>query len=573
MARVTGAFGIVEDSRAARLLVTAAAPVVVNQPVDVQVVAGQVARFAAASTSGVAQTLQWQRNSNGGPFVDLVNETATALAFTTAAGDDGTRLRMCATNSGGTTCTRAALLSVIAQPVTPAITQQPQPVSTAAGSSANFTVRATGGSLSYAWEQGRDGTTFSAHPTCGDAATCTLSNTTLADDGTFLRVRVFNGAGSVTSNNALLTVRLNPGAALTRLGAGGGHSIGLRANAALRAWGRNFSGQLGDGTTDMRNGAVDVAGLSDVATFSVGFDHVLAIRANGEVWAWGENRDGQLGDGTTVDRPRPQPVPGLGAARAVAAGMEGANTFSLAVAADGTVWSWGDNSYGQLGDGTVNDRLSPGPVASLTEIVSVAGGSRHALALRRDGTVWAWGANNVGQLGNGTTTASLVPTPIALPAPIVAIATGSHSSLALSDTGAVFAWGHNVSGQLGDGTTTQRLAPVSIALPAPVIALSAGWDGHALTLLLDGRVFAWGFNEYGQLGLGTDTPFEATPMQVIAPLPADIVAIGAGANHSLALDAAGNVWAWGNNGVRQLGDGTTEPQRPTPVQVFGVNLN
>jgi alpha-tubulin suppressor-like RCC1 family protein len=556
-------------SRAARLLVTPTPPRIVNQPLDEQVVTGRRVSFTSASTSSLSQTLQWQRTASGGAdFADIPNETATLLSFVVQSGDDNRRYRMCATNSGGTTCSRGALLTVIAQPTVPVITQQPQPATVPAGSTANFTVLATGGSLSYEWQSSADGGANFTPAAAGAAATFTIPNTALADDGLLLRVRVFNSAGSTLSSNVLLTVRLNPGAALTRVG-GAGHSVGLRGNGALRAWGSNSNGELGDGTFVDRNDAVDVVGLGDVATFSVGFGHSLAIRANGEVWAWGRNRDGQLGDGTTANRATPQPVPGLPAARAVAASKESVGAYSLAVLADGTVRAWGDNAYGQLGDGTVTDRLTPVTAGSLSEVVSVAAGRRHSLAVRSDGSLWTWGANQFGQLGDGTTTASLVPRPVSMPAPIVAVSAGTDYSLALTDEGTVLAWGLNLSRVLADATVGQRSTPGIVPLPAPAVAIAAAWDGHALALLLDGRVYAWGANFFGQCGLGTDT----VPQQVIAPLPANIVAIGVGANHSLALDSTGMVWAWGNNSGGALNDGTTVRQREAPVPVLNVNLN
>jgi alpha-tubulin suppressor-like RCC1 family protein len=574
MARVTGFGGIFEDSRAARLLVQPAAPRIVNEPLDLEVVAGQRASFTAASTSSVVQTLQWERTTNNdSDFSGIAGETATQLSFVAQDRDHNRRYRMCATNGGGMTCSRGARLSVLPQPVQPVIAQQPQAVVALAGTSASFTVLATGGSLAYEWQSARAGASFAPEPRCGDSATCTISNVALADDGTQFRVRVFNPVGSVLSSEALLTVRLNPGAVLVRVVAGGSYSIGLRASGALRAWGGNTHGQLGDGTFDVRSDAVDVVAIAGVATLSAGFSHALAIRGNGEVWAWGRNQEGQLGDGTTIHRATPQPVPGLAPARAVAASVDSVNGFSLAVLADGKVRAWGDNDYGQLGDGTVTARINPVQVGSLTDVAAVSAGWRHALALRRDGTVWAWGANNVGQLGNGTTTASTVPIPVLMPAPIVAIAAGGLFSLALTDQGTLLAWGFNIAGELGDGTTERRLAPVTVTLPAPAVAIAASWGAHALALLADGRVFAWGFNEYGQCGLGTDTPFESMPQAVIAPLPADIVAIGVGANHSLALDGSGNVWTWGNNSGGRLNDGTAAPQRETPVMVRNVNLN
>lgn len=572
MARVT-VLGASEDSRAARLLVTPLAPVIVNQPLDAQVVEGQLAQFFAASTSAVTQTVQWERRGAGATnFQALPNETAPALSFIAAAGDDGAQFRFCATNVTGTTCSRNALLSVIPTPVVPTISRQPQPVIVASGSSATFTVIAAGGGLSYEWQRAEAGAPFA--PVAGaSSASFTMSNVQPGDDGAEFRVRVFNSAGAILSSSALLTVRPNPGAAPVRLGGGSGHSIGLRGDGRLRAWGANASGQLGDGTFDVRNDAVDVIGLGNVATLSVGSGHALAIRADGEVWSWGLNNEGQLGSGTTTDRAIAQPVAGLATARAVSASHDDLAAYSLVALADGTVRAWGNNRWGQLGDGTVTNRLAPVEVGTLSEVVSVAAGYRHSLALRRDGSVWAWGTNNVGQLGNLTTAASLVPIAIPMPAPIVAISAGGDFSLALTDAGAVLSWGYNVSGALGDGTTETRLSPVFVPLPAPAVAVSAARNGHALALLADGRVFAWGTNFYGQLGLGTDTDRELLPQAVIAPLPASIVAIATGGNHSLALDADGNVWGWGNNFGGRLNDGTTVSQRETPVLVLNVNLN
>ncbi|HSW22803.1 MAG TPA: hypothetical protein VLJ62_08550, partial [Burkholderiaceae bacterium] len=272
MARVTNVLGGFEDSRAARLLVNPIAPVIVNQPLDAQVIAGDPATFNAASTSSVVQTLQWERCGSACDIA-IPNETSTSLLVAAQEGDDGMRFRMCATNAGGKTCSRAALLTVIPRPVQPAIVQQPQSLTVPAEMSASFSVQATGGSLSYRWEHAPRGGTFVAHPNCGDAATCTLSNTSLGDDGTAFRVLVSNNAGSVLSDDALLTVRLNPGAALVRLQGGNRHSIALRADATLLAWGANGDGQLGDGTFDVRDDAVDIPGLTDVATFALGDDH------------------------------------------------------------------------------------------------------------------------------------------------------------------------------------------------------------------------------------------------------------------------------------------------------------
>jgi alpha-tubulin suppressor-like RCC1 family protein len=561
------AFGAAENSRAARLLVTPRAPVIINQPMDTQVVDPGPAQFFAASTSSVPQTLLWERLGVG----PVSNATTPTLSINAPLGDNGAQFRLCATNVAGTSCSRYALLSVIPAPAAPTISQQPQPEFVAAGSSATFTAIAAGGGLAFEWHRADDGGDFS--PITGaTSASYTISNAQLADDGAQFRVRVFNSVGTALSSPALLTVLPNPGGLPTRVG-GGRHSVGLRGDGTLRAWGVNTNGQLGDGTFDERNDVVDVIGLRDVATMSVGYGHTLAIRTNGEVWSWGRNQDGELGNGTTTDRAVAQPVPGLAAARAVSASATIVASFSLAVLADGSVRAWGSNLAGRLGDGTVTNRTLPVQVGSLSEVATVSAGSRHSLALRRDGSVWAWGANYAGQLGNGTWTASLTPIAIPMPAPIVAIAAGSDYSLALTDAGEVLAWGQNVNGSLGDGTTQSRTTPIVVPLPAPAIAIAAAWGGHSLALLADGRVYAWGANTYGQCGTGTASDRELLPQAVIAPLPANIVAIGGGARHSLALDVDGNVWAWGDDRDGQLNDGIAGIQSETPVPVRNVNLN
>jgi alpha-tubulin suppressor-like RCC1 family protein len=573
---VTDAAGRAVTSRAALLTVNAAVPTIVNQPVDLQVVAGANALFSAASTSSIAQTLQWKRCAaaavcppSTAAWPDA-NETSTQLTLPgVTLPNSGDRVAMCASNAAGTTCSNTATLSVVAAPVQPVIVRPPQALSVAAGTSASFTVLATGGSLAYEWQGSRDGVNFTPEARCPDSAACTLSNVALTDDGLQLRVRAFNGAGQAISDPpALLTVRLVVGVALTRVGGGHFHSVALKGNGRLFAWGANNRGQLGDGTTDERTAPQQVGTLDQVATFAVGADHALALRSDGSVWAWGDGGAGRLGVGDDLDRSTATAVPALPVSRGVAAGL----AHSLAVGADSSIWGWGVNGCGQLGDGTVQVRLLATRAATLTGAVSAAAGVQHSLAVHSNGSVWAWGCNGYGQLGDGTTTARLMPTPIGGITQAVAVAAGRSHSLALSAAGSVYAWGWNSSGQLGDGATTERRAPVRVALPGVAVAVAAGRN-HSLALLADGRVFAWGENTFGQIGNGTSLDV-LVPSQVGAPLPAAIVSIGAGvdAEHSFALDANGVVWAWGRNDARQLADGT-QLIRERPVQAIGLNLN
>ncbi|KRB76431.1 hypothetical protein ASE01_15825 [Nocardioides sp. Root190] len=277
------------------------------------------------------------------------------------------------------------------------------------------------------------------------------------------------------------------------------HTVALRADGTVMTWGSNQMGQLGGGTTGgLRPAPAAVAGLTDVVMVSTGHYHSLALRADGSVWTWGYNHVGQLGDGTTTNRNRPVLVSGTRTYSWVAAGRD----MSYAVATDGSVWAWGLNGDGQLGDGTTTNRAVPVQVGGLSDIVQVSGGRDHGLALAGDGTVWAWGWNAYGQLGDGTLTDRLSPVQVTTGARMVA--SGAHHSYALRSDGRVLAWGRNYRNELGDGTTTQRTRPVLVSGVAGAVAIGSGRD-HGLAALADGTVRSWGHNSSGQLGDGTVT--------------------------------------------------------------------
>jgi len=225
---------------------------------------------------------------------------------------------------------------------------------------------------------------------------------------------------------------------------------------------------------------------------------------------------------------------------------------SITLKSDGTVWTWGDNQHGQLGDGTATDRTTPVQVQGLTGVVAIAGGSYHSLALKSDGTVWAWGSNSSGQLGNGTTTKSYTPMQVQGLTGVVAIAAGGKHSLALKSDGTVWAWGDNWYGQLGNGTTTNRFTPVQVQGLTGVVAIAGGYY-HTIALKQDGTVWTWGYNWYGQLGDGTSSPHRTTPVQVQGLT--GVVAIAGGYYHTVALKQDGTVWTWGSDSYGQLGDG------------------
>ncbi|WP_018802121.1 Ig-like domain repeat protein [Salinispora arenicola] len=290
--------------------------------------------------------------------------------------------------------------------------------------------------------------------------------------------------------------------------------------------------------------------------------------ASDTVLTWGENDFGQLGDGTTIDSSTPVDVD-LPAGTTITA-IAGSDANSFALTSTGAVLAWGNNTGGELGDGTNTDRTTPVAVKlpTGTTVTAIAVGTFHTLALTSTGALLAWGGNGFGELGDGTTTARNEPVPVNVPAgtTITAIAGGRGHSLALTSTGTVLAWGKNNEGQLGDGTNANSTTPVDVDLPpGTTVTAIAGGGSNSFALTSAGTVLAWGLNSSGQLGDGTTTD-RSTPVDVNLPPGTTVTAIAGGDRHSLALTSAGTVLAWGLNSSGQLGDGTTTDST-TPVDV------
>ncbi|MBI5190417.1 MAG: thrombospondin type 3 repeat-containing protein, partial [Nitrospirae bacterium] len=331
-------------------------------------------------------------------------------------------------------------------------------------------------------------------------------------------------------------------------------------DTTVKAWGYNYYGQLGDGTTTNRYTPIPVSGLSGVTAVTGGTGFTVALRPDGTVWAWGYNGQGQLGDGTTTYRSTPVHVGGLTGITAITAGFH-----MVALKSDGTVWTCGANPNGQLGDGSTTERHTPVQVSGLTGVTAIAGGDYHTVALKSDGTVWTWGRNFSGRLGDGTTTDRYTPVQVSGLTGVTAIAGGAEHTVALKSDGTVWAWGANSYGRLGDGSTTNRYLPVQASGLTGVTAI-AGGNYHTVALKSDGTVWTWGSNQYGQLGDGSTTD-RYTPVQVSGL--SGVTAVAGGTSHTVALKSYGSVWAWGSNNIGRLGDGTTT-NRYVPVQVSGL---
>ncbi|MES2933570.1 MAG: fibronectin type III domain-containing protein, partial [Pseudomonadota bacterium] len=336
-------------------------------------------------------------------------------------------------------------------------------------------------------------------------------------------------------------------------------------SGGMKCWGYNHDGQLGDNSTTNRMTQVDVAELgSGVSAIAMGWYHSCALTTAGAVKCWGNNKYGQLGDNSTTNRLTPVDVTGqTSGVSAIAAGSR----HSCALTATGGVKCWGTNEYGQLGDNSTTNRLTSVDVTGLTSGVSaISAGSSHSCALTTAGGVKCWGNNGSGQLGDNSRTDSLTPVDVAgLTSGVSAIATGYGHSCALTGSGGVKCWGYNSYGQLGDNSTTESMTPVGVTgLSSGVIAIATGFYGSC-GLTATGGVKCWGFNYDGELGDNSTTD-RLTPVDVIG-LANGVSAIDSHSFHSCALTTAGAVKCWGTNSYGQLGIGHATGVRTFPAPV------
>jgi len=381
------------------------------------------------------------------------------------------------------------------------------------------------------------------------------------------------GDGTITSGTPVLTpVQVSGLSDVLAIAVGQFHSISLKSDGTVWTWGRNNYGQLGVVGGDQST-PVQVPSLSGVVAIAAGERHSLALKNDGTVWAWGSNGYGQLGvsGGSSVTPVQVTAPSGMSGMVAITAG----NWHSVALSSDGTVWAWGYNYDGQLGMGGVGDGITypfststPQHAASgsFSGVIKISSLQYNILALKSDGTVWAWGRNDYGQLGNGGTSASGTPVQAAGLAGIVDVAAGYIHSVALKSDGTVLTWGYNGYGQLGNGTRDGN--PHSTATQVPglsgVVAISAGVFS-SLALQSQAIGAAWGDNSYGQVGDGSTDLYVYAPRQVSNL--SGLAAIASGLWHNLARLSDGSLWTWGyNNGG--LGNGTTSSTTPVQLASF-----
>lgn len=348
--------------------------------------------------------------------------------------------------------------------------------------------------------------------------------------------------------------------------AGNEHTCGVTSAGGVKCWGYNYYAQLGDGTLTDRLTPVSVSGLaSGVVAIAAGFYHSCALTSAGGVKCWGAGGYGQVGDGTTI-RQRLTPVDVTGLTSGVRA-ISGSSNHTCALTVEGGVKCWGYNLTGQLGDGTTTNRSVPVNVTGLASgVVAISANGFHTCALLTSGGVKCWGNNNYGELGDGTETNRTTPVDVSgLTSGVTAIAAGYYHTCALTSGGGIKCWGSNFYGGLGDGTTTDRVVPVDVSGLASGARVVAGGYAHTCALTGSGGVKCWGQGYGGQLGNGTSTN-SSTPVDV-SGLSSEVGVVAPGYGHTCASIASG-IQCWGGNTKGMLGDGTTT-DRPTPVNVVG----
>ena len=403
-----------------------------------------------------------------------------------------------------------------------------------------------------------------------------------------------NGTGLDTNVPVAVSTAAFPAA--TRFIAVAAHSntsLALASNGQLYSWGNNANGQLGDGSNVNRATPVEVSILGVVFTqIAVASTHTLALTADGSIYSWGKNNSGQLGDGSKVDTLVPILVDRSGIAGSkvfvsIAAGS-GFAGYSHGVTDDGSLYGWGGNWSYQLGDGTSVDQTTPVAVstsnlAAGVKFAAVASGAGHSLALTSEGRIYGWGSNQFGKVGDGSNTDRAIPVLVAASGPmsgesVVAISAGENHSLALTSTGQLFAWGRGSSGSLGNGALASVNSPSAVSTSSFPVGIDfrsiAAGANTSMAISTGGQLFSWGYNGDGQLGIGLPTLFQPTPLAVSTsglPINTTFSSISVGFDHTLALSSEGLIYAWGANSEGQLGDGT-QSLSAVPVPVSTTNF-
>jgi alpha-tubulin suppressor-like RCC1 family protein len=490
----------------------------------------------------------------GGAAVTLSNPAAVKPTFTTPdvgmAGDILT-FELTVTDNGGLQTTDSVTITVNwvnAPPVAAAGSDQNVLIGGSVTLDGSASTDPDDGIASYHWAQTGGPAVALVNP---DTAIASFTASVAAGSALTFSLTVTDVGGLHSTDTCIVNVLAD--AVYSKISGGYYFSVGLKTDGTLWTWGLNAYGQLGDGSITTRLVPTQIGTDTDWASIAAGNYHTVALKTDGTLWAWGYNDKGQLGDGTTTTRLVPTQIGTASDWVMVDAGYK----HTVALKANGTVWAWGLNDNGQLGVGSFVDKLVPTQASTLTGCTMINAGNKHSAAIKGNlgsgGTLWAWGDNFYGQVGDGTLVDKTAPVQIGALTTWVMVNAGDDYTLAKKADGTLFAWGRNTYGQLGDGTTVNKTAPVSIGGAATWASADAG-TSHTVAIMTDGTLWCWGYNNHGQLGLG-DTLNRLVPTQVGADT--DWAIADAGYWHTLAKKTDGTLYTCGYNNNGQLGDGTT----------------
>lgn len=336
-----------------------------------------------------------------------------------------------------------------------------------------------------------------------------------------------------------------------------------------QAWGNGGVGQLGENVPPTnRNSPVSVVGFTDWTQFAAGEQHSLGVRPNGTLWAWGFNYAGLLGINADITASRSSPVSVLGGFTdwiSVGAGRY----HSLGIRSSGGMWAWGNGNSGKLGNNSTVTASSPvSVVGGFTDWIMVEAADQHTVAIRSNGTAWSWGSSSTGQVGSGVF--AYISSPVSVLGGFtdwIHVSCGREHTVGVRRAGSMWAWGNGNYGQQGSNNVTAVTSPVSVVGGFTDWILSASWRYGSAGLRSNGTIWTWGRGTVGQLGDNQTLVLRSSPVSIVGGFT-DWVFVNSGREHLAAIRAGGSLWAWGRNSNQQLGNASSL-DASSPVSVVG----